>query len=118
MQDPSDTFRQKYSKSEDVFIKHAIKQFRRSQWLDKNDCFFHPMQGLMCLNILEILETYSKQRHSGFSGKYLQAHVIALLNLEEFPLVKHPPAYNNFDAKVLELMNEDAQHQREREAHD
>ena len=48
-------------------IKHAQKEFQIAGWLDEP---IDEMQQMMMDNLLELLETFSKQGHSGFSASY------------------------------------------------
>ena len=48
-------------------INHAKKEFQLAGWLDEP---IDEMQQLMMDNLLELLETFANQRHSGFSAGY------------------------------------------------
>ncbi|MDR1509752.1 MAG: hypothetical protein LBS53_08940 [Synergistaceae bacterium] len=69
----------KYLNSGDPDIQYALAEFRLVGWMDKDGVFKEPMQELMCLDLLEIIETIARQNHSGFSYGYLIALLIPLL---------------------------------------
>jgi len=48
-------------------INHAKKEFQLAGWLDEP---IDEMQQLMMDNLLELLETFANQGHSGFSAGY------------------------------------------------
>ena len=57
-------------KSKSNLIQHAISEFKIAGWMDKNNKFVDDMQELICANVLEALEIFSKQGHSGSSANY------------------------------------------------
>jgi hypothetical protein len=69
---------EKYLGSGSGLIKHALAEFRYAGWMDGNNEFlcdegepgFSP-QETMCLDVLELLEVFGKQGHSGHSAGYL-----------------------------------------------
>lgn len=48
-------------------IEHAQSEFEINGWTTSDD----PIQKLVCDNLLELLDTFSKQEHSGFSASYV-----------------------------------------------
>lgn len=50
--------------------KHARAEFRAAGWADENGDIKDEMQALVCANVLDLLNLFSKQGHSGFSGQY------------------------------------------------
>ena len=60
-------------------VEKAKREFEILGWNNTND----EMQKLMCENVIELLETFAKQGHSGFSAGYA-------IDLFE-KLVKHEP---------------------------
>ena len=51
-------------------VKHAKSEFKVAGWMDEDGNFKDEMQGLMCSQILELLELFSSHGHSGFSANY------------------------------------------------
>lgn len=59
-------------------IEHAKREFAATAWIDKETGEFKDeLQSEICKDVLELLEVFSKQGHSGTSGLY----VIELLYL-------------------------------------
>lgn len=50
--------------------KHAREEFRAAGWIDENGNFKDDMQAAICADILDLLNLFSKQGHSGLSGSY------------------------------------------------
>lgn len=48
-------------------VEHAKSEFEYNGWTDGSDS----MQELICENLLELLETFANQHHSGFSAGYV-----------------------------------------------
>lgn len=64
-------------------LEHAMNEFRLAGWLDENGNYHDEMQEMMCNHIIELLNVFNEQGHSGFSGSY----AIKLFNT----LVEHLP---------------------------
>ena len=52
------------------FEKHAREEFRAAGWTDENGNFNDEMQALICANVLDLLNVFAKQGHSGSSAPY------------------------------------------------
>ena len=52
------------------FEKHAREEFRAAGWMDENGKFKDDMQALICADVLDLLNVFSKQGHSGSSAPY------------------------------------------------
>jgi len=65
-------------------ISHALREFQMAGWMDENGNFKEdepdesaerifgmPLQEFACLNVLQILDTFHEQGHSGFSATYV-----------------------------------------------
>ena len=52
------------------FEKHAREEFRAIGWMDENGNFKDEMQGMICENVLQLLNVFSEQGHSGSSAAY------------------------------------------------
>jgi hypothetical protein len=50
---------------------YAKSEFKLSGWSDENGKFKCKMQEALCLNILELLDKFSKQEHSGTTAPYV-----------------------------------------------
>ena len=50
------------------FEKHARAEFQAVGWMDENGKFKDEMQALICADILDLLNLFSKQGHSGMSA--------------------------------------------------
>jgi len=50
--------------------EYALKEFRLAGWIDENGKYNDEMQELMCNHILQLLEVFANEGHSGFSAKY------------------------------------------------
>lgn len=50
--------------------KHAREEFRAAGWADENGDIKDEMQALICANVLDLLNLFAKQGHSGTSGSY------------------------------------------------
>jgi len=48
-------------------VQHAIEEFKILGWDDEDD----EMQMHACANVLELLEVFANQGHSGFSAQYI-----------------------------------------------
>lgn len=65
-----------------AIVEHAKDEFRAAGWMDEEGNFKDAMQAMMCNNILELLEVFSKQGHSGFSAAYLRARLNLLMDFK------------------------------------
>ena len=52
------------------FEKHARAEFCANGWMDENGNFKDEMQALICANVLDLLNVFDKQGHSGSSAPY------------------------------------------------
>ena len=50
--------------------KHAREEFRAAGWMDENGDIKDEMQAAICADVLDLLNLFSKQGHSGSSGSY------------------------------------------------
>jgi hypothetical protein len=71
-----------YLNKESGFVQHALSEFIYAGWMDEDGKFNDEMQEMLCLNILELLEVFSEQGHSGFSAPYLIAVLETLMKFE------------------------------------
>jgi hypothetical protein len=76
-----------YLESKDGFIRYALSEFRHAGWMDENGKFLsdnsgHNIQELICLDMLEILEVFSRQGHLNSSASYLIPRVSKLMRFE------------------------------------
>ena len=53
------------------YYAHAWREFMVAGWCDEKGVFEHPMQQLICDNVLSLLEVLCGQDHSGSSYPYL-----------------------------------------------
>lgn len=51
-------------------LYHAKLEFQAAGWVDENGKFKDDMQELICTQVLELLEKFSKHGHSGTSAPY------------------------------------------------
>jgi hypothetical protein len=49
---------------------HAALEFRAAEWVNDNGEFSDEMQAMICLDILELIEVFSNQGHSGSTAPY------------------------------------------------
>lgn len=49
---------------------HAMAEFRSAGWMNEQDNFKDETQGLMCTQVLELLELFSSHGHSDSSAAY------------------------------------------------
>jgi hypothetical protein len=52
-------------------LKHAENEFRAAGWVDDNGKFIDDMQEVACKCVIDLLEVFSKQGHSGSSASYV-----------------------------------------------
>jgi hypothetical protein len=52
------------------FEKHARGEFRAAGWMDEHGKFEDEMQGLICAQVLDLLNMFAKHGHSGTTGSY------------------------------------------------
>ena len=64
------TRKKKIRKAKMSIVKHAKKEFGLLGWDKKDD----EMQKVICKNIIELLEVFSKQGHSGTTASYVIKH--------------------------------------------
>lgn len=49
---------------------HAEREFRAAGWLDDNGVFKDEMQGMICQHVLNLLDVFDDEGHSGTSAPY------------------------------------------------
>ena len=54
-----------------VFEKFAREEFRAAGWMDENGNIDDEMQALICAGVLDLLNVFEKQGHSGSSAPYM-----------------------------------------------
>mgnify|MGYP003704962879 CR=1 FL=1 len=52
------------------FEKHAIEEFKAVGWVNADGHYKDDMQGMICENVLQLLNVFSEQGHSGSSAAY------------------------------------------------
>ena len=52
------------------YQKHAMQEFRQAGWCDENGNFEDEMQKLICDGVMNLLDVFDKQGHSGSSAPY------------------------------------------------
>ena len=52
------------------YVKHAMREFRAAGWTDENDKFNDDMQESICKHVLELLNVFHGEGHSGTSAPY------------------------------------------------
>ena len=52
------------------FEKHAREEFRAAGWMDENGDIKDEMQAMICADVLDLLNVFAKQGHSGSSASY------------------------------------------------
>lgn len=52
------------------FKNHAMREFRYAGWVDENGNFEDEMQKLICDDVMNLLDVFDKQGHSGSSAPY------------------------------------------------
>lgn len=62
--------------------KHAETEFRALGWLDENGKYCNEMQELMCTGLLDIIQKFGEQGHSGFSASYAIGCLTKLLDFK------------------------------------
>ena len=50
--------------------EHALNEFKYAKWLKDDGQYVNEMQEEICKNILELLECFAKQGHSGTTAPY------------------------------------------------
>jgi hypothetical protein len=53
-----------------VFERFAREEFRSAGWMDENGDIEDDMQALICAGVLDLLNVFEKQGHSGTSAPY------------------------------------------------
>ena len=54
-----------------VFEKFAREEFRAAGWTDENGDIKDEMQAMICAGVLDLLNVFEKQGHSGSSAPYM-----------------------------------------------
>ena len=52
------------------YKSHAMSEFRAAGWVDESGKYVNEMQESICLHLLDLLEVFSNEGHSGFSAPY------------------------------------------------
>ena len=52
------------------YKSHAMSEFRAAGWVDESGKYMDEMQESICLHVLDLLEVFSNEGHSGFSAPY------------------------------------------------
>lgn len=52
------------------YVNHAMQEFRAAGWVDENDNYKDGMQKMICNHVLELLDAFADEGHSGFSANY------------------------------------------------
>ena len=52
------------------YQKHAIEEFKAVGWVNADGHYKDDMQGMICENVLQLLNVFSEQGHSGSSAAY------------------------------------------------
>jgi hypothetical protein len=52
------------------YLTHAEAEFKAVGWTDENGVFKDEMQGAICKSVLDLLEVFAKEGHSGSSAPY------------------------------------------------
>lgn len=52
------------------YKSHAEREFRAAGWMDENGEFNDEMQEMICKHVLELLEVFADEGHSGSSAPY------------------------------------------------
>jgi len=52
-------------------VKHALEEFKFAGWLKEDGTYGDEIQEMVCSNVLELLEVFSNQGHSGSSAPYV-----------------------------------------------
>lgn len=75
-------------------VDHAKSEFELAGWPEDDD----EMQKQMCDDLLKLLETFSKQGHSGFSANYCLAYFDKLARYQTItPLTGNDGEWNEVD---------------------
>lgn len=52
------------------YIEHAMREFRAAGWIDENGKYNDEMQEMICNHVLNLLNVFHGEGHSGFSANY------------------------------------------------
>lgn len=52
------------------YKEHALREFKYAGWIKKDGSYGDEMQQIMCEEVLELLDVFSKHGHSGSSAPY------------------------------------------------
>jgi len=52
------------------YASHAMNEFRAAGWIDETDNYIDDMQKMICEHVLELLEVFEGEGHSGSSAPY------------------------------------------------
>ena len=52
------------------YKEHAKREFIAAGWIKEDGSFCDEMQKMMCDQVIELIDLFSKQGHSGFSAPY------------------------------------------------
>ena len=51
-------------------VDHAYQEFRAAGWVDEDNNFYDAVQQAICEDVIELLEKFSNQGHSGQTAQY------------------------------------------------
>jgi len=95
-------------------IEHAKNEFKRAGWVDENGKYTDEMQEMACNNILELLQIFSNQGHSGFSANYVLNYFDKLVKWNIISPVKKEEDFdwekvndNTYQSKVISSVFKD-----------
>lgn len=52
------------------YLSHALQEFRAANWVDNNGKYINEMQEAICNHVLQLLEVFREEGHSGSSAPY------------------------------------------------
>lgn len=76
--------------------KHARAEFKAAGWLDETGDIKDEMQAAICADVLDLLNLFSKQGHSGSSGSYALSMFNRLVDFKSIaPLTGEDSEWND-----------------------
>ncbi len=85
------------------FEKHARAEFQAAGWMDAKGNFKDEMQASICAGVLDLLNQFAKQGHSGFSGSYALSMFNRLVDFKAIsPLTGETSEWNDTGHKVYQ----------------
>jgi len=93
-----------YGIGEIMSIKeHALREFKLAGWMDESGAYSDAAQKSICDNILELLDVFAKQGHSGFSADYALTIFNELVNFRTIsPLTGEDSEWNEVSEGTLQ----------------